>query len=80
MENPYNQVAYHSSPFPQAHIGRLASRGVLMGMEPPQLGACRVLELGCGDGSHLLPMAMHTAQPGQSRRVTIQHRDDAAIA
>ena len=58
MENPYNQVAYHSSPFPQAHIGRLASRGVLMGMNPPDLRKCRVLELGCGDGSHLIPMAM----------------------
>ena len=58
MENPYNQVAYHSSPFPQAHINRLASRAVLMGMNPPELRKCRVLELGCGDGSHLIPMAL----------------------
>jgi methyltransferase-like protein/ubiquinone/menaquinone biosynthesis C-methylase UbiE len=58
MENPYNLVAYQSSPFPQAHISRLASRGVLMGMKPPELKGCRVLELGCGDGSHLIPMAM----------------------
>lgn len=58
MENPYNQVAYHSSPFPQAHINRIATRGVLMGMRPPDIRNCRVLELGCGDGSHLIPMAM----------------------
>lgn len=58
MENPYNQVTYQSSPFPQAHINRLASRGVLMGVSPPEVRGCRVLELGCGDGSHLIPMAM----------------------
>jgi methyltransferase-like protein/ubiquinone/menaquinone biosynthesis C-methylase UbiE len=58
MENPYNQVPYHSSPFPQAHIGRLATQGVLLGIDTPDIHACRVLEVGCNDGSHLIPMAM----------------------
>jgi len=58
MENPYNQVAYQSSPFPQAHINRLATMATLFGVEPPDVHSCRVLELGCGDGVHLVPMAM----------------------
>ena len=58
MENPYNQVLYHSSPFPQAHISRMATLGVLLGIETPDIHACRVLEVGCNDGSHLIPMAM----------------------
>lgn len=58
MENPYNQVPYHSSPFPQAHIGRMATLGVLLGIDTPSILACRVLEVGCNDGSHLIPMAM----------------------
>lgn len=58
MENPYNQVLYHSSPFPQAHISRMATLGVLLGIETPDIHACRVLEVGCNDGAHLIPMAM----------------------
>ena len=58
MENPYNQVLYHSSPFPQAHISRMATLGVLLGIDTPDIHACRVLEVGCNDGSHLIPMAM----------------------
>ncbi len=58
MENPYNQVAYQSSPFPQAHINRLATMAALFGIESPDVHNCRVLELGCGEGVHLIPMAM----------------------
>ena len=58
MENPYNQVPYPGGPFPQAHVMRLATKAVLHGLEPPDVAGCRVLELGCGDGSHLIPMAI----------------------
>jgi SAM-dependent methyltransferase len=30
----------------------------LFGLEPPPVGRCRVLELGCGDGGNLAPMAL----------------------
>ena len=30
---------------------------MLLGMQPAPVGKCRVLELGCGDGANLLPMA-----------------------
>lgn len=58
MENPYNQVVYHSAPFPQAHIARVATMGTLLSIDPPDVKACRVLELGCNDGSNLIPMAL----------------------
>ncbi|HYO81879.1 MAG TPA: class I SAM-dependent methyltransferase [Bryobacteraceae bacterium] len=58
MENPYNQVPYVSAAFPQAHVHRLASHAVLNGLNPPDVRACRVLELGCNDGAHLIPMAL----------------------
>lgn len=59
MENPYNQVPYHSAPFPQAHIHRLATMAFVVGLQSPDISRCRVLELGCNDGAHLIPMAMH---------------------
>ena len=58
MENPYNVVPYQSTPFPQAHINRLATMASLYGMRTPDLDNCRVLEVGCGEGAHLIPMAM----------------------
>ena len=30
----------------------------LYGMRAPDLDNCRVLEVGCGEGAHLIPMAM----------------------
>jgi len=30
----------------------------LFGLQPPALETCRILELGCGDGSHLIPIAL----------------------
>jgi len=54
----YDRVPYESRPLAQAHPERLATLGILFGMEPAPAGHCRVLELGCGDGSHLLPLAL----------------------
>jgi SAM-dependent methyltransferase/methyltransferase-like protein len=58
VENPYNQVRYQGSPFPQAHINRMAVNAILNGFDAPSVTRCKVLELGCGDGSHLIPMAI----------------------
>src|ERR1017187_2313001 len=44
----YDAVSYAGSPFSQTHPYRLAAA-------PPE--RCRVLELGCGDGGNLIPMA-----------------------
>lgn len=56
------QARYEAVPYPghcrtQTHPDRLAVIATLFGMEPAPVGACRVLELGCGDGGNLIPMA-----------------------
>ncbi len=57
MATLYDQVLYPNSPFPQTHPDRLATLALLFGMEPVPVDRCRVLELGCGDGENLIPMA-----------------------
>ncbi len=57
MADPYELVPYPSAPFSQAHPDRLAVLAILHGMSPAPVERCRVLELGCGDGGHLIPMA-----------------------
>lgn len=58
----YDVVAYPSYSHPQTRPERLAVIATLLGLEPKRVDACRVLELGCGDGSNLAPMA--SALPG----------------
>lgn len=55
--NSYDQVRYIGFPFTQTHPDRLATVASLFGMEPAPVTNCRVLELGCGDGANLIPMA-----------------------
>jgi len=57
MVDPYELVPYPSAPFTQAHPDRLAVLATLHGMNPAPVERCRALELGCGDGSHLIPIA-----------------------
>jgi methyltransferase-like protein/SAM-dependent methyltransferase len=53
----YNDVPYPSFTFSQTHPDRLATTAKLHGLKPADVGNCRVLELGCGDGSNLNWMA-----------------------
>src|SRR6195256_4746917 len=55
--NAYDRIAYRTLPMPQTHPDRLATIALLHGMAPRPVDRCRVLELGCGDGSNLIPMA-----------------------
>ena len=57
MPNTYDQVLYPSKAFQDTHPDRLATAATLHGLEPPT-GACRVLDVGCGDGSNLIPLAV----------------------
>ena len=54
----YDVVAYEGQPIAQAHPDRLAVLGLLHGMSPAAIERARVLELGCGDGAHLMPVAI----------------------
>jgi len=56
--NTYDEVSYPSYPFPQSHPDRLATLATLFGLKPARIDNCRVLEIGCGDGSNLIPMAL----------------------
>jgi cyclopropane fatty-acyl-phospholipid synthase-like methyltransferase len=53
----YDRVPYPGHPFPQTHPDRLATVATLFGLRPAAPNACRLLELGCGDGGNLVPMA-----------------------
>jgi methyltransferase-like protein/2-polyprenyl-3-methyl-5-hydroxy-6-metoxy-1,4-benzoquinol methylase len=53
----YDEVLYPGYPFQQTHPDRLATIAALHGLSPAPVTKCRVLELGCGDGGNLIPMA-----------------------
>jgi len=53
----YDEVTYPNFAFPQTHPDRLASLARLFGMTPASVEHCRVLELACGNGGNLIPMA-----------------------
>ncbi len=57
MPTKYDEVLYPTSPRKEAHPERLAMVAHLMGLQTAPLGKCRVLELGCGDGGNLIPIA-----------------------
>ena len=58
----YEQVPYESGPQYPTHPDCMATVATLMGMQPQPPDSCRMLELGCGDGGNLIPMAV--ALPG----------------
>jgi SAM-dependent methyltransferase len=53
----YDVVAYPSCTHAQTHPDRMAVIGTLLGLSPAGVQRCRVLELGCGNGNNLVPMA-----------------------
>lgn len=62
LKDAYEDVAYVGRPNPWSHPDRLAAIGTLFGLAPPDPATARVLEVGCGDGANLLPMAVQ--RPG----------------
>jgi methyltransferase-like protein/ubiquinone/menaquinone biosynthesis C-methylase UbiE len=55
----YDVMPYPSKFFLQTHPDRLASLATLFGMKPAKVETCRVLELGCGNGSNLISHAFN---------------------
>jgi len=53
----YDEFPYESYAFPLTHPERLATIAALFGMQSPPVATARVLELGCGTGGNLTPMA-----------------------
>ena len=54
----YDAVPYSVGAFPQTRPDRLATIGMLFGMNPAPPARCRVLELGCAAGGNVIPMAL----------------------
>jgi methyltransferase-like protein/cyclopropane fatty-acyl-phospholipid synthase-like methyltransferase len=54
----YDAVAYPGYAYARTHPDRLATQAVLFGLDPAPVDRCRVLEIGCGDGGNLVPMAL----------------------
>jgi len=57
LKEAYEAVAYDGRPNACSHPDRLRAIAILHGLDPLPADAPAVLELGCGDGSNLLPMA-----------------------
>jgi len=57
MDTLYDEVPYPSYAFAATHPDRLATVATLLGMQPPPVEDCRVLELGCAGAGNLVPMA-----------------------
>lgn len=57
MSNDYDAVEYPHAPITTADPDRIAVMGALFGMQPVAPSRCRVLELGCGSGGNLIPLA-----------------------
>jgi len=57
VPTPYDELPYPGFPYAQTHPDRLATLATLFGFAPASVERCRVLELGCGDGANLIPMA-----------------------
>jgi SAM-dependent methyltransferase len=55
----YDVVPYRTFPRRQTHPDRLAAIATLFGMRPAPVTRCRVLEIGCGNGGNLIPLAYY---------------------
>lgn len=58
----YDEVPYDCQPIPCTAPEQLAVTSLLHGGPGPPLRDARVLEIGCGDGANLLPLAYHRPQ------------------
>jgi methyltransferase-like protein len=77
----YDDVPYPSFTFPQTRPDRLSAVGRLYGIETAMPDKCRVLELGCGDGTNLLSFAYcHTESEFLGIDLSKVHIDDARNA
>ena len=57
LVDAYNEIAYVGQPHSTTHPYHLGAIGMLLGLDTPPVATSRVLELGCGDGTNLVPMA-----------------------
>ncbi len=56
--NGYDSVRYPGLAYPDSHIAHLHGLATWWGLAAAAPEACRVLEIACGDGGNLIPMAL----------------------
>jgi SAM-dependent methyltransferase len=56
-QDRYDAFAYPGYSYPKTHPDRLAVMAILHGLSPAPIERCRVLEVACGDGANIIPMA-----------------------
>lgn len=57
LQASYDSMRYPLLTFRQASPNRLATIGYLLGLEPAPVDNCRMLDLGCASGAHIIPLA-----------------------
>ena len=57
LRTSYDEFPYQSVPLRQTHPDHLAAVASLFGFDAPDVARARVLEIGCGSGGNLIPMA-----------------------
>ena len=60
IKSAYEAFRYVSHPCPTSLPARIATIAALMGVDAPDPSSARVLEIACGDGGNLVPMASAT--------------------
>lgn len=58
LAKSYDAVPYESKPLHPSHPDHMAVVAHLVGLAPPGLRRCRVLEIGCATGGNVIPMAV----------------------
>lgn len=53
----YDAFAYPGFSYPNTHPDRLATMAILHGLSPAPVEHCRLLEIACGEGANLIPIA-----------------------
>lgn len=53
----YDTFAYPAFSYPNTHPDHLATMAILHGLTPAPVERCRVLEVACGEGANLIPIA-----------------------
>ena len=53
----HDRIQYPGGAWEHSHPDRIAANARMYGLEPAPVERCRVLELGCGAGANLVPMA-----------------------
>lgn len=57
LRRSYDEAPYPGRAYAHTHPDYMAVLATLLGLSPPPVARCRVLEIGCASGSNLIPMA-----------------------